>query len=292
MRIRTSHSLPSCLMVLLLVAPASQAQTLRGFVRDEAAGVAIEGARLLLLDGVGDVVGTTLSDETGAFLLRADAPGRYLLRAERLGYTTYTSRPILLAVGTVRVQLKMGIDAIPLEALTVLADSGPRIGPLVGFEERRSDPALTGYFLDEQDLRRRPAAYPTRLLEVIPGVILRRVQTEDHPLGLRSQVFLPGGRDAFGQPGCLAQVYVDGVPVVQGGERSVDDIITGATLAAVEVYPRPHSAPPQYGGSGECGVVLFWLAGPSASTRGWDKRRLAVGAAAALGIFWLGLGRR
>ena len=116
MRIRTSHSLPPCLAVLLLMAPASQAQTLRGVVRDEAAGVPIEGARLLLLDGVGDVVGTTLSDKTGAFLLQAAASGRYLLRVEGLGYTTYTSRPIFLAAGTVRVQLKLGIDAIPLEA--------------------------------------------------------------------------------------------------------------------------------------------------------------------------------
>ena len=61
MRIPTSHPLLSCLVALLLLAPGSQAQTLLGVVLDETAGVAIQGARLLLLDGADDVVGTTLS---------------------------------------------------------------------------------------------------------------------------------------------------------------------------------------------------------------------------------------
>ena len=293
MRIQTSYSLLSCLAALLLIAPGAQAQTLRGVVQDESTGVAIEGALLLLLDGGGDLMGTILSDETGAFLLRAAASGRYSLRAERLGYATYTSQPISLADGAaVRVQLRLGIDAIPLEALTVLAGSRSRLGRLVGFAERRNDPAITGFFLDSEDLERRPAASPSRLLDVIPGVTLRRVQSQDHPLGLRNQIFLPGGRDDFGRPGCQAQVYVDGVPIVQGVDASVDDVMAGAAVAAVEVYPRPHSAPPQYGAGGDCGVVLFWLAEPAASSRGWDKRRLAVGVAAAFGIFLLSLGNR
>lgn len=246
MRIPTSYPLLSCLVALLLLAPGSQAQTLLGVVLDETAGVAIQGARLLLLDGADDVVGTTLSDEEGAFLFLAPMPGGYRLRAERLGYTPYTSQPIRLDnAATVRVQLKLGIDAIPLEALTVLASSRARVGPLVAFEERRNDPALSGFFLDEEELGRRPAATPTRLLEVIPGVTLRPIQTANHPLGLRNQIFLPGGRDEFGRPGCQARVFVDGISVTQGADLSVDDIITGATLAAVEVYPRPHSAPPE-----------------------------------------------
>ena len=169
---KTSYSLLSCLAALLLIAPGAQAQTLRGVVQDESTGVAIEGALLLLLDGGGDLMGTILSDETGAFLLRAAASGRYSLRAERLGYATYTSQPISLADGAaVRVQLRLGIDAIPLEALTVLAGSRSRLGRLVGFDERRNDPAITGFFLDSEDLERRPAASPSRPARRDPGCL-------------------------------------------------------------------------------------------------------------------------
>ena len=76
------------------------------------------------------------------------------------------------------------------------------------------------------------------------------------------------------------------------GDDASDPDQYRAAVAAVEVYPRPHSAPPQYGAGGDCGVVLFWLAEPAASSRGWDKRRLAVGVAAAFGIFLLSLGNR
>jgi hypothetical protein len=78
---------------------ALAAQEVRGEVRDEGGG-AVAGALVALLAD-GRQVAVTLSDERGAFRVRAPAPGRYAIRVMRIGFRSLTTDPVALAAGEV-----------------------------------------------------------------------------------------------------------------------------------------------------------------------------------------------
>jgi len=75
---------------------------------------------VVLLDTAGRQVGGSLTDEGGSFRLRAPAPGRYALRAERIGFQTVTSTPFELSEGpAVRMDLEAAAKAVALEGIRV-----------------------------------------------------------------------------------------------------------------------------------------------------------------------------
>jgi hypothetical protein len=114
--------LPSVGLVLLaLAAPCSSAaQIVQGQVRDAASQAPVQGALVVLLDTGGRQVGGSLTDEGGSFRMRAPAPGRYALRAERIGFETVTSDPFELSEGpAVRMDLEAAAKAVALEGIQV-----------------------------------------------------------------------------------------------------------------------------------------------------------------------------
>jgi hypothetical protein len=83
-------------------APCQTAQTVRGVLREEGTGGPIGGAFIVLLDEDGGRPGRdigTLTDDDGRFQLRAPEPGRYRLRAERIGFKSTLSEVIELEAG-------------------------------------------------------------------------------------------------------------------------------------------------------------------------------------------------
>jgi hypothetical protein len=75
---------------LLLGARPAGAQTVRGWV-EQADGVPIFGAFIMLEDSSGVVSRRVLSTESGSYRITAPAPGAYRLRAERIGYSAAVS---------------------------------------------------------------------------------------------------------------------------------------------------------------------------------------------------------
>jgi hypothetical protein len=278
-------------------ASAATAQVVQGRVVDAETGVPIQDVRLTLVDSMGALVAYSGSDVRGAFELRPRQPGSYSVLAERLGYAAFRSDPVDVARGSeIVVAVRMGVDAIPLEPFVVFASSEMRLGRIAEFERRRDDPTLGGHFLDADDVRARPMASPTQLLRTLPSVDLTPIITEDNRLGSfdRSLIYLPGSRGGSLRAGmCLAQVYVDGVQVQQSqsGAFSIDDYLAGAPIGGVELYTRASAAPPQYRGTGECGVVLYWTEEPAASQRGWGMKRIAAGFGLIAGLVLFGLTR-
>jgi len=60
-------------------------------------------------------------------------------------------------------------------------------------------------------------------------------------------------------PKCWAQVFLDGMRIVKGGEPYNIDQHTVQSLMAVEVYKGAASTPVQFGGgNSSCGTVLLW----------------------------------
>ena len=256
-------------------------------VQDVESGLPVESARVLLVDlsGRGTVVAESGVD--GRFVLTASRGGRFTLEVERIGYRSWVSDPLELDGGeSIELVVRVGVDAIPLDPIVVVAREGLSRGRLADFERRRQDPTIGGHFLGPEEIARRPVATPSQLLRAVPTVTLAQIQLTPGSMGLdRSLVYLPGSRGSGTLPGsCLAELFVNGVPVRQDpdGRVSVDDVLQGNPIVGVEVYSRASAAPLQYRGSGACGVVLYWTAEPeieSGAVRsgGLGLGRIAVG---------------
>lgn len=101
---------------ILLGAPAAGAQTVRGTVVEAESGHPVAGAVVVLLDENGRRHGAVLSGADGGYRVSAPRGGRYVLRAERVGYQTITSPPLQLAEGeTVVHRLQAGAARIVLQ---------------------------------------------------------------------------------------------------------------------------------------------------------------------------------
>jgi len=105
---------------LVLAAPSLHAQAVRGELREGESGRPVAGAFVVLLDGNGRQVGGSFTDAAGRFHLQAPSPGRYALRAERVGYVGVRSEALQLDAGqTVLYGMEMGAGAIQLDGLVV-----------------------------------------------------------------------------------------------------------------------------------------------------------------------------
>jgi hypothetical protein len=112
-------------LLLLAIAPALSAQTVRGRVTERETQHPIAGAFVVLLDAVGGRVGATLSGPAGEFEHRAPGPGSYRLRVERIGAQTVTSPVFEIGEGAV-VPYEMRVDTRTVVLPTITAQAGAR----------------------------------------------------------------------------------------------------------------------------------------------------------------------
>jgi hypothetical protein len=104
---------------LLAAAPSARAQTVTGRLVDPS-GVPVERVLVVLVDSAGAQGGGAITDASGGFTIRAHGPGRYALRAERIGFATVSSPQFDLASGETREQrLVASGSAVALAAVTV-----------------------------------------------------------------------------------------------------------------------------------------------------------------------------
>lgn len=107
-------------LALLFYSVQLKAQSVRGTLVEEGSGIPIEGAFVVLLDGSDSTVAGTLTDDRGVFLLQAQAAGRYAVRAERIGYDSFSSPPLSLTLGPpLQYRLEMPVSPVVLAALNV-----------------------------------------------------------------------------------------------------------------------------------------------------------------------------
>ncbi len=120
------------LMALLLGVAASPAaaQLVTGRLLDRTTGEPLEGAFVVLLDSAGVKHGGLLTNKEGRYFLRAPGPGRYTIRAERIGYASATSEPLTLAVDQTRIfDMAVSTQAIALESIKVTAQQRCTVRP-------------------------------------------------------------------------------------------------------------------------------------------------------------------
>jgi Carboxypeptidase regulatory-like domain len=264
----------------LACAQPGTAQVIRGRVVDDATGTPLISVTVSLLDAQGGTTAQSATDSTGLFEVRAADAGSFALSVQQLGFRSWTSEPLHLRRNeTVQVEVRLGRQAIPLQPLIVAARRVPARNRMEEFETRRKSPTRAGYYLTRSDFEHRPIASPAEQLVGIPGVTVRPAMSGGIATGAdRNIVLLPAG---VGGEECMANVYVDGVPVRQSSGSTIDDMLDKDLLGGVEVYPRATSAPIEYQSDPDCGVVLFWTR-PGESDRGWSWPRIAIGTGLAI----------
>ena len=118
----------SAYVLILLVTPlvASSAQNVRGVVREQASGTPLIGVLMTLSrdDTSGAAVVTALTNDRGAYFLRAPQPGRYRLGAKRIGVRRFESEPIALAASQ-EVERDVELEALVYQLPTVTVRSDP-----------------------------------------------------------------------------------------------------------------------------------------------------------------------
>jgi hypothetical protein len=121
-----------------LTARSAFPQTIRGVLLEQGSGRPIVGAFIVLLDEEGGRPGRdigTLTDDDGRFTLRVPRPGRYRLRAERIGFKSTVGEVIEVAAGaTVGVTIAAPVEAVRLDALRVTGESECGVPPERGRE--------------------------------------------------------------------------------------------------------------------------------------------------------------
>lgn len=243
--------------LLLMLATPAAAQVLRGRVLDAANGQPVSQARIHVLNADGRVVGRTTAAANGAFSLQLRVTDPVRLRAERTGYSTTLTQPVQVALlETVEVDVRMAVQALLVEPLTVVGRTQPKRRAslaLSGFYDREA--RGLGRFLRREEIERHSNIDLAQVLDRIPGT------TRIGPVIVFDRSSMVGvmRRTQLGQGAhCLPLVYLDGNRMVY--DRSgLSGMANPEHLEAVEVFTGAAQIPTEYNGSeAACGVILLW----------------------------------
>ncbi len=240
-------------------APAPAAVPLQrgitGRLVDDRTGQPVPSARITLMTAREQRVSTVNTDSAGAFHLGVSHAGGYVLRAEPTGYRrTQSSVLTITARDTVQVELRVATDAVVLAPLTVVAGAERmlRDHQLAGFDfRRRSQPF--GKYMDREQIQALNPFNATDALQQVPTV---RVAGG----GYNQTLWLPARMEP-GAELCQPNVYVDGVLIRGlGPTLSVNELARGSSLAGLEVYTSPITAPGEFPPleNIKCGVIVIW----------------------------------
>lgn len=227
---------------LALSAPTATA--LAGRVVADADGRSVSGARI----GVQGTELQQITDADGMFRF-VDVPvGRQNLEVRHLAYGDHTHGLRLGAGADTAVLIRVTVQAIALEPITVVARPRYRTPGLAEFYQRvRSG---RGQFITRADFDR---VQPSRFSDMLRGVPGLQIMCEL----TRCMVQFQRNRRVRGD--CKVQIFVDGTPY----DAETIDFLRPEEIEGVEIYSGPSDVPVRYarGGSNatRCGVVAIWL---------------------------------
>jgi len=247
-------------------------------------GVAISGASISFRLESRRLMGRAVSDDDGFFRVGPVEPGEYFVVLERLGFQT--TQPVLsLRRGdTIVVELRMAVEAIPLEPIVVTASPRPvweytEAPALWEFWERKDymERLGIGEFHTYQDLKPLQGS-PVALAIIQLNPFLSAKQNEE-----RANAF-----HIHGRLDCPPLIILDGhllppyqKPVRPGEEQHIatgnsvgrtgllrdaappgpliDNYISLSNIGAIEVYRGASDVPGEFRHPGSnCGVVAVW----------------------------------
>ena len=272
-----SNSILITATMLIAVAHAAHAQTVRGVVVDDSTGEAVAGVEVFALDLSNTTIAFEVTGRDGRFVMSLP-PGRYAFRALRMGFAP-----------TLTPDLEISDDSPPID-LTILLPServvldpvvvtdtvipyAPR--PLEGFYERKR--RGWGLHITREEIEEKAPGQFTDILRGLPGVRVvgagrnkfvvqmvgqvPRLQVNAYSARDRWRSTAVRDRDAANtEPtagACPVTYYVDGDKFVPD-ELGINEILV-SEVEAVEVYRRASETPADFLDSdSRCGVVVIW----------------------------------
>lgn len=242
-------------VVMQTVTPtARRRQGISGRVVDDETGRPVPGATVTLMTLRERGVARAVTDSSGYFHLRVPHADGFVLRTERLGFRPSTSGTLTVTPSdTAEVEVHVSTSAVLLAPLAVVAASRQlvRDHQLAQFEWRRESQPF-GRYLGPDEIRHINPFYASDVLQHVPFAQVSGRHDRVITLPIR---FGPGvgGR-------CVPTFYVDGLLVRTGGAVSIDEIVRGGSVAAVEAYDTPTQAPGEFPPMVDdyCGVIVIW----------------------------------
>jgi hypothetical protein len=227
-------------------------QTIRGRVVDGATNQPVSTASLRIVEESGNAAVTGQTDFGGRFTVRVPIAGTYRITAERIGFSTLTSEPVVVAAGAdPEVELRMTPAAVALESVGVRVRQTPTFrDPRAARFWERHDRAR-GIYITPEQIEARRAVTTTDLLRETRGVLIG------------------GDRFRGGQPvllgvssirACRPTLYIDGRRRQMASDERLEDFIDRERLWAIEIYPEAYEAPSELppDDNFRCGVVAIW----------------------------------
>lgn len=243
------------MLFCVVAASTATGQTVGGQVVQDSTRRAVPFADVALLDTAEVVVRTVAADSSGSFFFRAD-PGRYKLRASRIGYATVLSGVIeLRPEEPVIVELVIAVEGFPLEPLIVKA-RGIERGRDAWARRRQLG---TGVFLDRDSIALREPRFVWDAFRGVKGIIVDR-----------------GGIRAMAGYRCMAlfvnlnanPYHVSGSPGLGGPPRlalggQATEMILPSEIEGIEVYHTFWDIPEELRTAQmidvwPCGVAIAW----------------------------------
>lgn len=224
-----------CILLLLSTAPLLAQATLTGRVVDDQHGEALAEAEVFL-------EGTSrgaVSGPDGRFAIPEVPAGRYILRAELLGYQSIRMEVQLHAGETMTLELRMEARLVGLNEILVQDD--------------RAYSAASSGAVRRFDIRTRPNRSAQDMLQMAPGLIIAQ-----HAGGGKAEQLFLRGFDA--DHGTDVAIDVDGIPVnmvSHGHGQGYADLhfLIPEVVEGIDVFKGPYFA--NYGNLATAGAVSF-----------------------------------
>ena len=192
---------------------------------------------------------TAVTDAAGSFVLDSLPAGTQMLLVRHLGYAL-VERPVELRPER-RVELNVQMTrAVALDSVRVVA----KRPSLAEFEFNRRT-QLQGHFLTLSEIQRAKVKQTSELLPLLGGYVM---MGRGRLVKMKETAFDPPGTHSCK----AANVVIDGVEGLE-----VDDVLPNQ-IAGIELYKNAASAPLQYAGRANCGLIVIWLR-PGPRWQGW-----------------------
>jgi len=221
-----------------LLPPTAPSRVL-GRVLEKESGRPLAGA-LVRFSGLG---ASRISDSEGRFEFAAVSPGPHVLTVDYLGYGTREDSLFIPPDRTLTLDVRLDMEPIALEGITVAVEARSRWLELEGFYRRKE--RGMGRQWAVEDIRERNPFFLSDLVRLVPGLNVLRDRYATTVLSRRGVSLMSGP--------CTLPVYVDGFPVQDFNLDGLDP----AAVEALEVYHGIGETPIQY--LNHCGVILIWL---------------------------------
>ncbi|HEV2864740.1 MAG TPA: TonB-dependent receptor [Pyrinomonadaceae bacterium] len=237
----TRALLCACLLVAFAPAPAHARQAAQGSIEGavtDAAGAAVAGARVYLIDPHQVLLKTTRTDGEGRFRFEGVQTGSYVVR---VAMKSFAGR---------RVTAQVGASGATTVAVTLEAET---------LNEHVTVTAETGQALDPSRVAQRVNVIPEDGILMRAKAVLAQVGREEPGLELQRTSPTMGAIFVRGLTGKNVSTYVDGVRYTtsaqRGGVNTFFNLNEPTSLRAVEVLRGPNSA--QYGSDSLGGTVAL-----------------------------------